>query len=133
MAGDDDGIDAGTLELDDLVAARAGELGDRELAGGNVGQQLEQPVEMVLSSSASSADSSRISGSKQLQDLLELLLVADARTHSRPRPCDLVDHPGEPVAELTDVDDERVGVARPRARARTQSSGRSASLRARPR
>ena len=47
-AGDEHGVDAGPLELGDLVAARADELGDRELPGRDVRQQLEQPLEVML-------------------------------------------------------------------------------------
>src|SRR4051812_44382704 len=48
-AGDDHRVDAGPLELEHVRAARAGELGDRELAGRYVRQEVEQALEKFFS------------------------------------------------------------------------------------
>src|SRR4051794_4352337 len=45
--GDEDGVDAGALEGSHVVCTRVLEICDRELAGGNVGQQVEDPLEVV--------------------------------------------------------------------------------------
>ena len=45
---DEHGVDAGALEGDDVVARRRLEVGDRELSGRDVGQQVEDPLEVVL-------------------------------------------------------------------------------------
>ena len=47
-AADEDGVDAGPLEREHVVAGRRREVGDRELAGRDVGQQVEDAVEIVL-------------------------------------------------------------------------------------
>src|SRR5262245_14344650 len=45
---DEDGIDPRPLEREHLVAVRRVQVGDRELAGRDVGEQIEDPVELVL-------------------------------------------------------------------------------------
>ena len=97
------GVDAGALELLHVASRRVGELGDRELARRDVGQQLEQPVERCCSSSAASAESSRISGSTLLEDALELVLVAHADDDTR----------GRARGSAPRCSVERVAVARP--------------------
>src|SRR3954471_9605758 len=46
--GDEDGVDAGALESSHVVCAGVLEICDRELAGGDVGQKVEDPLEVVL-------------------------------------------------------------------------------------
>jgi hypothetical protein len=41
-------VDAGALERDDVVASRGREVGDHELPGRHVGQQVEDPLDVVL-------------------------------------------------------------------------------------
>ena len=48
VAGDEHGVDACALELHDVLSRGVGELRDRELAGGDVRQELEQAVERCL-------------------------------------------------------------------------------------
>src|SRR5581483_3900745 len=46
-AADEDGVDPGTLERHDVVAAGGPEVGDRELPSGHVRQQVEDPLELL--------------------------------------------------------------------------------------
>ena len=48
VVGDEHRVDAGALERDDVLAGRGLEIGDRELAGRHVGEQVEDPLEVVL-------------------------------------------------------------------------------------
>src|SRR5262249_31192794 len=45
---DQDGVDAGSLEPDDVVTRGAAEVGDCELPGGDVWEQVEDAFEVVL-------------------------------------------------------------------------------------
>lgn len=45
---DDDAVDAGALELDHLFACPCTDVGDGQLAGGDVGEQLERLHERLV-------------------------------------------------------------------------------------
>src|SRR5437870_11588101 len=45
---DEHGVDARTLQRDDVVPGRGLEVGDRKLSGGNVGEEIEDPLDVVL-------------------------------------------------------------------------------------
>src|SRR6187549_3518128 len=47
-AADEDGVHARPLQRDDVVARRRLEIGDRELAGGNIREQVEDPLQVLL-------------------------------------------------------------------------------------
>src|SRR5262245_26550967 len=48
VRGDDHGVHSRALELGDLVGGRDREVGDRELAGGDVREQVEHALERVI-------------------------------------------------------------------------------------
>ena len=48
VSGDEHGVDPGALELLDVLSRGVGELGDRELSGGDVRQELEEAVDRRL-------------------------------------------------------------------------------------
>src|SRR3954454_20343482 len=47
-AADEHRVDSCALERDDVVTGRGLKIGDRELAGGDVGEQVEDPLEVLL-------------------------------------------------------------------------------------
>src|SRR6187401_2278036 len=74
-AGDDDRVDPGAFELEHVRAARSRELRDRELAGRDVGQQLEQALEVVLVVVCLLGGEQEDLGIDMLEHLFELVLV----------------------------------------------------------
>src|ERR687897_2830271 len=81
---DDDRIDSRPLELHYLRAARHGHVGDRELSGRNIGQQLQRAGEWVgvFVRGRGEQEDLRV---QPLQGKLELLLVPDPHHAVEPK------------------------------------------------
>lgn len=111
VARDENGVDARSLERLDVVARRAGELRDRQLAGRDVVEQFEHPVERLLLVG-------RLVGHEQqdlrvdvLQGALELVVVPDPDDVLEPQ---LVAPLHEPCKDVVVVrgEHDRVGCGR---------------------
>ena len=70
----EDGVEAGALELVDLRLRDAGDVRDRELAGGHVREQVEHVRERILRLAGGEHEELRV---EALERLLELLLARD--------------------------------------------------------
>ena len=75
-AGDDHRIDAGTLELEHIVAGRSCKLGDDELSDRNVREQLEQALQVILAIVSVLGGEKQDLGVDQLQHGFELVLIS---------------------------------------------------------
>src|SRR5919106_4195817 len=76
-AADEHRVDPGAGQLGDLVPTRARQLGDRELSGRNVRQQVEHPLQVELAVVRLFGGQEQELGVEALEHALELLLVAD--------------------------------------------------------
>src|SRR6266566_5295637 len=112
---DDHGVAACTLELLHLVRGRDGQVCDRELAGGNVGEQVEHDVEgrlVALFVDWREQEDVRVD---PVERLLELLLVANLDRDVEPeldRTLVQLLEPAVIVVEAVEDDHHRIGGGR---------------------
>ena len=74
---DEDGVDPGPLEREHVGSRRGVDVGDRELPGRDVGEQLEHRLERVVAVVGVAAGEQEDLRVELLERVLELLLVAD--------------------------------------------------------
>lgn len=105
---DDDRVDPGPFQLDDLVATRAREIGDRELPGRNVRQQLEKTLESRLPVSDAIGGEQEDLRINELENLTEVVLVGDAEDALETTLVRRVDEVSQNIRVIRRIDDDRV-------------------------
>ena len=110
LRADEHGVDAGALERDDVVARRRLEVGDRELAGRQVGQEVEDPVEVVLVVLGVARREQEDLGVDPLERGLDRLLVVDVGDDLQPERGRLGVELLEVLLLVVLLDDDQAGV-----------------------